>query len=77
MELLQVSCDEEELRVKIDTAIRNSNGVRANLYTSHMAFESILNDEISKFEGPCCTCVDMVVKELSEAVRLCIRQVSI
>lgn len=76
-DLLRVSCEEEKLRAKIDTAIRNFNGVRINLYAPHMAFESIVKDEISELEGPFCTCVDMVVKELSKAVRLCTRQVSI
>lgn len=76
-DLLEVSCDEKKLRAKIDTAIRNINGVRANLYAPHMAFESIVKEEILELKAPIRKCVGSIVDLLSKAVRMCTRRVSI
>lgn len=76
-DLLKVSCDEEKLRAKIDIAIRNINGVRANLYAPHMAFEAIVKEEILQLKDPIRTCVGSVVELLSKAIRKCTRRVSI
>lgn len=75
-QLLELSCDNEDIREKIDRAIRNINGIRACLNTPHMAFESIVKEEISRLEKPIKACVNLVVELLLEVVRLCTGRVS-
>lgn len=74
--LSEITCDKEELRVKIDRAIRNINGIRPCLNTPHMAFESIVREEIGRLEEPITTCVSLVGDLLREAVRVCTHRVS-
>lgn len=74
--LLEITCDSEEIRGKIDRAIRNINGIRACLNTPQMAFESIVKEEILRLKEPIKACVDSVVDLLLEVVRLCTERVS-
>lgn len=74
--LSKISCDEQELREKIDRAIRNTNGVRPCLNTPQTAFESIVQQEISRLNKPIRECVDLVVNLLLDAVRACTQSVS-
>lgn len=74
--LSEINCDKEELREKINLAVRNINGIRPFLNTPHMAFESIVREEISRLNEPIRKCVDLVVKILLEVVRVCTQRVS-
>lgn len=41
------------------------------LFTPDMAFEAIVKKQISRLKEPSLKCVDLVVTELSNVVRLC------
>jgi dynamin GTPase len=66
-----MSCDEKELRREISFAIRNTQGIRIGLFTPDMAFEAITKKQISYLKEPVLKCVDLVVFELSNVVRMC------
>lgn len=66
-----MSCDEKELRREIAFAIRNIHGIRVGLFTPDMAFEAIVKKQIGGLKEPVLKCVDLVVIELSNVVRLC------
>lgn len=66
-----MSCDEKELRREISFAIRNIHGIRVGLFTPDMAFEAIVKKQIALLKEPVLKCVDLVVIELSNVVRLC------
>lgn len=66
-----MSCDEKELRREISFAIRNIHGIRVGLFTPDMAFEAIVKKQIAQLKEPVLKCVDLVVIELSNVVRLC------
>lgn len=46
------------------------------LFTPDMAFEAIVKKQISRLKEPCLKCVDLVVVELSNVVRICTDKVS-
>ncbi|KAF6205917.1 hypothetical protein GE061_020093 [Apolygus lucorum] len=70
-ELVKMEFDEKELRREIAFAIRNIHGIRVGLFTPDMAFEAIVKKQISRLKEPCLKCVDLVVLELSNVVRIC------
>ncbi|CAL8138750.1 unnamed protein product [Orchesella dallaii] len=70
-ELVKMEFDEKELRREIAFAIRNIHGIRVGLFTPDMAFEAIVKKQISRLKEPCLKCVDLVVQELLNVVRLC------
>lgn len=70
-EIVKMSCDEKELRREISFAIRNIHGIRVGLFTPDMAFEAIVKKQIAQLKEPVLKCVDLVVIELSNVVRLC------
>lgn len=70
-EIVKMSCDEKELRREISFAIRNIHGIRVGLFTPDMAFEAIVKKQIALLKEPVLKCVDLVVIELSNVVRLC------
>ncbi|XP_073993758.1 dynamin-1 shibire isoform X4 [Rhodnius prolixus] len=70
-ELVKMEFDEKELRREIAFAIRNIHGIRVGLFTPDMAFEAIVKKQISRLKEPCLKCVDLVVVELSNVVRIC------
>lgn len=51
-------------------------GIRVGLFTPDMAFEAIVKKQISRLKEPCLKCVDLVVIELSNVVRICTERVS-
>ena len=69
--------DEKELRREITYAIKNIHGIRTGLFTPDMAFETIVKKQISKLQEPSLKCVDMVVSELTNVVRMCTNKVSV
>lgn len=52
-------------------------GIRVGLFTPDMAFEAIVKKQINRLKEPCLKCVDLVVLELSNVVRICTERVSI
>ncbi|XP_014288846.1 dynamin isoform X4 [Halyomorpha halys] len=70
-ELVKMEFDEKELRREIAFAIRNIHGIRVGLFTPDMAFEAIVKKQIERLKEPCLKCVDLVVAELCNVVRIC------
>ncbi|XP_071442354.1 dynamin isoform X2 [Hetaerina americana] len=70
-EIVKMEFDEKELRREIAFAIRNIHGIRVGLFTPDMAFEAIVKKQISRLKEPSLKCVDQVVMELSNVVRVC------
>ncbi|CAH0722361.1 unnamed protein product, partial [Brenthis ino] len=75
-EIVKMEFDEKELRREIAFAIRNIHGIRVGLFTPDMAFEAIVKKQISRLKEPCLKCVDLVVQELSNVVRVCTERMS-
>jgi dynamin 1/3 len=71
-----MSCDEKELRREISFAIRNIHGIRVGLFTPDMAFEAITKRQIGGLKEPVLKCIDLVVVELSNVVRMCTDKMS-
>jgi len=46
-------------------------GIRVGLFTPDMAFEAIVKKQIGRLKEPALKCVDLVVQELSNVVRMC------
>ncbi|KAK7790233.1 hypothetical protein R5R35_009343 [Gryllus longicercus] len=70
-EIVKMEFDEKELRKEIAFAIRNIHGIRVGLFTPDMAFEAIVKKQIARLKEPSLKCVDLVVAELSNVVRVC------
>jgi dynamin 1/3 len=66
-----MTCDEKELRREISFAIRNIHGIRVGLFTPDLAFEAIVKRQISHLKEPVLKCIDLVVEELSNVLRMC------
>lgn len=49
----------------------NVTGIRVGLFTPDMAFEAIVKKQINRLKEPSLKCVDLVVQELSNVVRIC------
>jgi dynamin 1/3 len=45
------------------------------LFTPDMAFEAIVKKQIARLKEPCLKCVDLVVTELCNVVRMCAEKV--
>ncbi|XP_050430224.1 dynamin isoform X4 [Adelges cooleyi] len=75
-EIVKMEIDEKELRREIAFAIRNIHGIRVGLFTPDMAFEAIVKKQISRLKEPSLKCVDLVVNELSNVVRICTDKMS-
>jgi dynamin GTPase len=75
-EIVKMEFDEKELRREIAFAIRNIHGIRVGLFTPDMAFEAIVKKQISRLKEPSLKCVDLVVAELSNVVRVCTDRMS-
>uniref|UniRef100_A0A671SHH7 Dynamin n=1 Tax=Sinocyclocheilus anshuiensis TaxID=1608454 RepID=A0A671SHH7_9TELE len=69
-ELVKMEFNEKELRKEISYAIKNIHGIRTGLFTPDMAFETIVKRQIAKIKEPCQKCVDLVITELVNTVRL-------
>lgn len=54
----------------------NTIGIRVGLFTPDMAFEAIVKKQINRLKEPSLKCVDLVVQELSNVVRICTDRVS-
>lgn len=62
---------------EINYAIENLHGIQVGLYPPLMAFQVLVRKQISQLEQPIVLCVDLVIEELSNAVRTCTQRVSI
>merc|ERR1712172_118818 len=69
-EIVRMKFDEKELRKEIAFAIRNIHGIRVGLFTPDMAFEAIVKKQIGRLKEPSLKCIDLVVTELSNVVRM-------
>ncbi|XP_061527147.1 dynamin-1-like isoform X2 [Phycodurus eques] len=70
-ELVKLESDEKTLRKEISFAIKNIHGIRTGLFTPDMAFETIVKRQMSQIKEPCHKCIDLVINELVNTVRLC------
>ena len=52
-----------------------SPGIRVGLFTPDMAFEAIVKKQISRIKEPSIKCIDLVVQELTNVVRMCSEKV--
>ena len=55
------------------TSIKNIfmiSGIRVGLFTPDMAFEAIVKKQIGRLKEPSLKCIDLVVTELSNVVRM-------
>lgn len=75
-EIVRMKFDEKELRRDIAFAIRNIHGIRVGLFTPDMAFDAIVKGQISLLKEPSLKCVDLVVQELTNVVRITAMKVS-
>merc|ERR1719412_3395408 len=75
-EIVRMEFDEKELRREIAFAIRNIHGIRVGLFTPDMAFEAIVKKQISRLKEPSIKCIDLVVQELTNVVRMCSEKMS-
>jgi len=69
-EIVRMEFDEKELRREIAFAIRNIHGIRVGLFTPDMAFEAIVKKQIARLKEPSIKCIDLVVQELTNVVRM-------
>ncbi|TRY62776.1 hypothetical protein TCAL_11501 [Tigriopus californicus] len=69
-EIVRMEFDEKELRREIAFAIRNIHGIRVGLFTPDMAFEAIVTKQIARLKEPSIKCVDLVVQELTNVIRM-------
>lgn len=69
-EIVRMEFDEKELRREIAFAIRNIHGIRVGLFTPDMAFEAIVKKQIGRLKEPSIKCIDLVVQELTNVVRI-------
>jgi len=67
-ELARLNTDEKALHSKIGKAILNAQGIRTGLFTPKMAFDGIVNDQITDIRSPIMKCIDMVVEELQRVI---------
>ena len=51
-ELARLNTDEKALHAKIGKAILNAQGIRTGLFTPKMAFDGIVNDQITEIKAP-------------------------
>jgi dynamin GTPase len=75
-EIVKVEFDEKELRREIAFAIRNVHGIRVGLFTPDMAFEAIAKKQIDRMREPGLKCVDLVIQELTNVVRVVTEKVN-
>lgn len=75
-ELVRLQYDEKTLRKEIGFAIRNIHGIRSGLFTPDMAFEAIVKKQIERLKSPAVKCVDMVMGELVNIIKMCAEKVS-
>lgn len=50
--------------------MRTPLGIRVGLFTPDMAFEAIVTKQIARLKEPSIKCVDLVVQELTNVVRM-------
>lgn len=76
-EITQIQYDEDELRREIVYAIENIYGINGVLNTPFKAFEVLVKKQIEHLEQPINMCIELVIKELCEAVKSCTERVSL
>lgn len=74
--LSKIKYDESELRGKIATAINNLYGKDVISFAPFKAFEIIVREQVANLKEPIIKCIDLVVEELSKAVKFCTQRVS-
>merc|ERR550519_1726782 len=75
-EIVRMEFDEKELRREIAFAIRNIHGIRVGLFTPDMAFEAFVKKQIQRLKEPSIKCIDLVVQELTNVVRVVAEKVT-
>ena len=74
-DILQISLDSEQMRADISYAVYNIYGYRAVLFEPYMVFEVIVKKEIERLKEPILKCIELVIGELTSAVRMCTQHV--
>lgn len=75
-EIAEIQLNKRALRRKIMLAIENLYGIDSMVYAPFKAFEAIVREQILLLKKPVLACVELVIEELSKAVRACTRKVS-
>lgn len=75
-EISKIRNDEDELRKEIVNVIEFAYGIHGVMNAPFKAFEALVKEQISWLEEPINVCIDLVLKELRDAVRSCTRRVS-
>lgn len=75
-EIYSTQNNREQVLQEIHRTIEILYGTKCTLYPPFMAFETVVRKQILQLENPIMSCVDLVIEELSNAVRKCTRNVS-
>ena len=75
-EIFKMEIDEKMLRREIAFAITNIHGVRVGLFTPDLAFDAVVKKQISRLKEPAHKCIELVVQELIDVVRMCTEKIS-
>lgn len=75
-EISEITLDSEKLHREINFGIRNIHGYRGPLFGPYMVFKDIVKKEIKRLKQPVLKIIDLVVAELTSAVRICTQNVS-
>jgi len=69
-EIVRMDLDEKELRREIAVVIQNIHGVNTGLFIPDKAFDAIVKKQIERLKEPSIKCIDLVVQELTNVVRM-------
>lgn len=75
-EISKIAYDERELCKQIKNVWEGLYGTSYGLEPPFKAFEVIVRNQVLDLEKPITVCVDAVIGELSNAVRICTQRVS-
>lgn len=75
-EIEKIKFEEKKTLEEIDRTIRNINGIRCGLYSPQMAFEKFTEKQIEKMKAPIALIINLVIEDLTKAVRKCVQKVS-
>ncbi|RWS22460.1 Dynamin-like protein, partial [Leptotrombidium deliense] len=73
----QMMMNEDEIRREISFAITNIRGAHLGLFTPDLAFDSVVINQLARFEEPSNICIDLVSAELLKVVRECCAKVTV
>ncbi|XP_055296155.1 dynamin-like isoform X2 [Sitodiplosis mosellana] len=75
-DISQISLDSDQMRREINFAVSNIYGYRGVLFEPYMVFEDIVKKQIERLKEPVLKCIELVVGELTSAVRFCTQHIA-